>query len=160
MRTAFSVGWVMICTDVHILILESVIDTWYGKRDSTVMFKLGILIGGRLFWIIWAGSSCRLEGPVRGRLRELWPHRGCADTGDMLWRWTQGFQAKPYRWPLRAHKQGNGFSSKASRRYQPCWHLDLSPVNLIPASDLYSWEIINLRGFKPLNLWYNLLQQQ
>lgn len=72
--------------------------------------------------------------------------RGCSDVRKRTW-------TKKCRWTLELKTAGNRFLPRTSRRSVACWHLDVSPVNLI-------WDFWppplwtrNMGHLKPLSVW-------
>lgn len=72
----------MICTDGHILILEPVVVSFYGKRDFAAMFKLGILRGGDYpgssRWALSSRGSCKRETEGAVTPQRMYRHGGYA----------------------------------------------------------------------------------
>lgn len=67
---------------------------------------------------------CDLKAPYKREAGEQNQRRSCDDAALLAW----GVPAKECRWPIEGGKSKlNRFSSRASRRNQPCWHLNFSP---------------------------------
>lgn len=95
------------------------------------------------------GPQCAWKKRAKGDLttgdyRALWPRKQ---------RWSDVRPARDVGSHRKLEAAGSGFSSGASRRNRPCWHLEVRPARLISHFCLWSCERVNFRGFRLLHLW-------